>query len=158
MKTKTFTHDHRKIHADLYRMKPGPIRIHKMPTLKYIAQEMKTTYRMDWAGRPEPLDEEWLVWKVVNQLKHITKTTLDYRFTLMPHEIIWHKRDSDKFITTQMMQVPDCITEEMVEQARKAVSKSLKRELPEMRLLTTESRLCALKSVITKPLIKRLKR
>ncbi|MUK87576.1 hypothetical protein GMD78_04065 [Ornithinibacillus sp. L9] len=45
---------------------------------------------MNWDGRPEPRDEKWLAWKVVNQIKQITKNELQYKFKLMPPETIWH--------------------------------------------------------------------
>lgn len=139
------THDHRKIHADIYRMKPGPISVRKIPSMLYIAQEMNTAYRMDWAGRPEPVEEAWLVWKVVNQLKNMTKNTLDYKFTLMPHEILWHEKGDDRSLASQMMQVPDCITQEMFEDAQHHVAKNLKSELPRMKLITSKSILCVQK-------------
>ncbi|MFG6494575.1 GyrI-like domain-containing protein [Fictibacillus sp. UD] len=145
MKTKIMTHDHRKIHSDIYRMKPGPVSVRKIPAMSYITQEMNTAYRMDWAGRPEPIDEAWLVWKVVNQLKNITKNNLDYKFTLMPHEILWHEKNDERSLAAQMMQVPDCITEEMFEEAQLHVAKNLKSELPRMELITSESVLCVQK-------------
>lgn len=145
MTTKAKTYDHKKIHAEIYRMKSGPVSVRKVPGMKFIAQEMNTAYRMDWAGRPEPIEEEWLVWKVVNQLKNITKNTLNYKFTLMPHEILWHEKNEGRSITTQMMQVPDCITQEMFESAQDHVAKNLKKELPPMKLLTTELVLCVQK-------------
>ncbi|MDM5317036.1 GyrI-like domain-containing protein [Fictibacillus sp. b24] len=145
MKTKIITHDHRKIHSDIYRMKPGPVSVRKIPAMSYITQEMNTAYRMDWAGRPEPIDEAWLVWKVVNQLKNITKNTLDYKFTLMPHEILWHEKNDERSLAVQMMQVPDCITEEMFEEAKLHVAKNLKSELPRMELIKSESVLCVQK-------------
>lgn len=145
MNTKIVTHDHRKIHSDIYKMKPGHVSVRKIPAMNYIAQEMNTAYRMDWAGRPEPIDEEWIVWKLVNQLKNITKNTLDYKFTLMPHEIIWHEKNDERSIATQMMQVPDCITQEMFEEAQLNVEKSLKRELPPTKLIKSESLLCVQK-------------
>ncbi|KZE69315.1 hypothetical protein AWM68_03345 [Fictibacillus phosphorivorans] len=145
MKTKIMTHDHRKIHSDIYRMKPGPVSVRKIPAMRYIAQEMNTAYRMDWAGRPEPIDEAWLVWKVVNQLKKMTKNNLDYKFTLMPHEILWHEKKGENSLVTQMMQVPDCITHEMFDEAQLHVAKSLKRNLPKMNLLHAEPVMCVQK-------------
>jgi hypothetical protein len=144
LQTQLKAHDHRKIYADIYGMKPGPVIIQEIPRLKYVTQEMHTAYHMDWAGRPEPMDEKWIVWKIVNQLKHITKTTLDYKFTLMPHEIIWHGMNGDRSITTQLMQVPECITLEMLEEAQKNVAKTLKnQDVPKTKLITSESVLCA---------------
>ncbi|WP_226537276.1 hypothetical protein [Fictibacillus halophilus] len=145
MQTNVITHDHRKIHKAVYGEKPGPVRILRMPQLKYVVQEMNTAYHMDWAGRPEPVDKQWIVWKIVNQLKHITKTSEDYKFKLMPHEIIWHEMNGNLARTTQVMQVPDCITDEMFEEAQRNVAKSLKEEIPETKLITAESVLCAQK-------------
>ncbi|RZT23448.1 hypothetical protein [Fictibacillus sp. BK138] len=145
MQTKVITHDHRKIHKEIYGEKPGPVQILRMPQLKYVVQEMNTAYHMDWAGRPEPVDQQWIVWKIVNQLKHITKTSADYKFKLMPHEIIWHEMTGNLARTTQVMQVPDCITDEMFEEAQRKVAKSLKEEIPETKLITAKSVLCAQK-------------
>jgi hypothetical protein len=145
LQTKVKTHDHRKIHKEVYGEKPGPVRIQRIPKLKYVVQEMITAYQMDWAGRPEPLDQQWIVWKIVNQLKHITKTKIDYKFKLMPHEIIWHEMNNNLATTTQVMQVPDCITDEMFEEAQRNVAKNLKEQIPETKLITSESVLCAQK-------------
>jgi hypothetical protein len=145
LQTKVITHDHRKIHKAIYGVKPGPVVIQQMPKMQYVAQEMNTVYRMDWAGRPEPVDQQWLVWKIVNQLKHITKTRLDYKFKLMPHEIIWHDMKGNLARTTQVMQVPDCITDEMFEEAQTNVAKNLKEQMPETKLITAESVICAQK-------------
>lgn len=139
------THDHRKIHSDIYKMKPGPVRVRIIPAMSYITQEMNTAYRMDWAGRPEPVDEQWVVWKVVNQLKHLTKNKLSYKFTLMPHEILWHEKKDNKSSTTQMMQVPDCITKELFEEACFNVEKSLGKKLPTLQLISNESISCVQK-------------
>ncbi|OOE12382.1 hypothetical protein [Fictibacillus arsenicus] len=145
MQTKVITHDHRKIHKEIYGEKPGPVRIQRMPQLKYIIQEMNTAYHMDWAGRPEPVDQQWIVWKIVNQLKHITKTKIDYKFKLMPHEIIWHEMNDNLATATQVMQVPDCITDEMFEEAQRNVAKNLKGQNPKTKLITAESVLCVQK-------------
>lgn len=146
MQTKVKTHDHQKIHTEIYGLKPGLIEILKVPSLKYVAQEMKTEYRMDWAGRPEPIDQQWIVWKIVNQLKHLTKTDLNYKFKLMPHEIIWHERNNGLSITTQVMQVPECITQEMFEEAQQNVAKNFKgEEVPSTKLVTAEPVYCVQK-------------
>ena len=63
------THDHRKIYKDIYQIKPGKTIIQQLPELKYVSQQMTTSYNMNWDGRPEPIDERWLAWKVVNQIK-----------------------------------------------------------------------------------------
>jgi hypothetical protein len=146
LQTKVITHDHRKLHKEIYGLKPGFVKIQRLPELKYVVQEMDTSYHMDWAGRPEPVDQQWMVWKIVNQLKHITKTRLDYKFKLMPHEIIWHEKKNNRAITTQLMLVPDCITQDMFEEAKRKVGKNIKdQEVPETKLITSESVSCAQK-------------
>lgn len=146
MQSKVITRDHRKIHKEIYGEKLGQVRIQRIPELKYVVQEMNTAYYMDWAGRPEPVDQQWIVWKIVNQLKHITKTKLDYKFKLMPHEVIWHEKHDKRAITTQVMQVPECITEEMFEEAKMNTAKQFKgQNMPATKLVTAESVLCAQK-------------
>jgi hypothetical protein len=146
LQTKVITHDHRKLNKEIYALKPGFVKIQRLPELKYVVQEMNTAYHMDWAGRPEPVDQQWIVWKIVNQLKHITKTRLDYKFKLMPHEIIWHEKKNNGSITTQLMLVPDCITQDMFEEAQRKVAKNIKdQEVPETKLITAESVFCAQK-------------
>ncbi|WP_144701532.1 hypothetical protein [Fictibacillus phosphorivorans] len=143
--TKLMTHDHRNIHPEIYKMNQGPATVREIPPMKYVTQEMNTSYRMDWAGRPEPKDEQWIVWKVVNQLKHLTKNKLSYKFTLMPHEILWHEKNVSRSITTQMMQVPDCITKELFEEACFHVEKRLGKKLPTLQLIYNESLTCVQK-------------
>ncbi|MCM3719225.1 hypothetical protein [Fictibacillus phosphorivorans] len=145
MQTKAITHDHQKIHKEIYGAKSGPVRILHIPQMKYVTQEMDTAYYMDWAGRPEPMDQQWVVWKIVNRLKHITKTKIGYKFKLMPHEIIWHEMKDNLAKTTQVMQVPDCITDEMFEEARSDVAKKLKEVIPETRLIIADPVLCVQK-------------
>lgn len=145
MTTKLMTHDHRNIHSEIYKMKQGPVAVRVIPAMKYVTQAMNTAYHMDWAGRPEPLDEQWVVWKVVNQLKHLTKNKLSYKFTLMPHEILWHEKNESRSVTTQMMQVPNCITEEIFEEACFNVEKRLRKKLPLMQLVSYESNTCVQK-------------
>jgi hypothetical protein len=141
------THDHRKLFPQIYGLQPGPVLIFHMPKLQYVAQDMVTDLHMDWAGHPEPLDEPWVIAKVVNQLKQLTKTSFGYRFKLMPHELIWHGRhDNGKHSVTHMMQVPDCITWEMFDEANARVAANLRgTSVPVTRLVGAESVLCAQK-------------
>ncbi|GGG68509.1 hypothetical protein [Paenibacillus radicis (ex Gao et al. 2016)] len=141
------THDNRKIYPDIYSVKPGPVQILRVPKMQYVTQEMSTTFHMNWAGRPEPLDEQWIVWKIVNQLKQITKKSIGYKFKLMPTEIIWHSiNDDDKYNITHMMQVPDCITSEIYEEARANVEKNLRGQtVPKTKFVVEDSTISAQK-------------
>jgi hypothetical protein len=142
--TNLITHDHRKVHPQVYGLKPGPTAIQQIPPLKYIAQDMTTAFHTHWAGRPEPIDEVWIVWKIVNQLKQMTKSSLDYKFKLMPPEIIWKQKIAEKWLVTQMMQIPDCITKEMYEEAKFRVEKKMSKEnLPIINFLDEKATLCA---------------
>jgi hypothetical protein len=134
---KFVTHDHRKVHSQVYGIKLGPPIVQSIPSLKFIAQDMTTSFYMDWAGRPEPVDEVWIAWKIVNQLKQMTKDTLGYKFKLMPPEIVWkQKAEEPIWFVRQMMQVPDCITGEMYEEARKRVEKNFRgQKVPETSFL-----------------------
>lgn len=147
VKIKQITHDNRKVFSQVYTVKPGPVNIEQIPKLQYISQEMNTAFHMDWAGRPEPLSEQWIVWKIVNQLKQITKKSFEYKFKLMPPEIIWHESsENNKFSVTQMMQVPDCITMEIYEKARTQVERNLRgQKIPDTKFIGTNSVLCAQK-------------
>ncbi|WP_240421188.1 hypothetical protein [Paenibacillus periandrae] len=62
--SKQTTHDNRKIYPQVYAVKPGPVQILQIPKLQYVSQEMNTAFHMNWAGHPEPLDEQWIVWKI----------------------------------------------------------------------------------------------
>jgi len=74
---------------------------------------MTTSYNMNWDGRLEPIDERWLAWKVVNQIKQFTRNQLEYKFKLMPPEIIWHEEKDNKWLVDQMMVVADCVTDDI---------------------------------------------
>ncbi|MBW8350064.1 GyrI-like domain-containing protein [Bacillus sp. IITD106] len=139
------THDHRKIYREIYQLKPQKTVIQLLPELKYVSQSMVTSYDMEWDGRPEPKDEKWLAWKVVNQIKQITKKELEYKFKRMPEEIIWHeKADHDKWVVDQMILVADCVTEEMFDRAKKRVIKSLRvKDLPTITFKINGPTLCA---------------
>ncbi|CAM4476894.1 hypothetical protein [Paenibacillus tarimensis] len=140
-------YDHRKIIPQVYALKPGDVRIQQIPKMQYVSQQMNTAFHMNWAGHPEPIDEQWIVVKVVNQLKQITKNRLGYQFKLMPHEIIWHGlNDCNQYSVTYMMQVPDCITLCMYEEARAKVERNLRGQaIPETKLIEVDSILCAQK-------------
>lgn len=141
------THDYRKKYREIYLPKTEQITIQQQPELTYVSQRMVTSYNMDWNGRPEPIDQKWLAWKVVNQIKHITKTELDYKFKLMPPEVIWlEKTGDDKWVVDQMMLVADCVTEEIFGRAREKVKKNLRvNELPPITLVKRNPTLCAQK-------------
>ncbi|MGY3715826.1 hypothetical protein ACWE42_09910 [Sutcliffiella cohnii] len=125
------THDYRKKHPEIYLPKTEKLVILELPELTYVSQRLVTSFNMNWDGRPEPIDEKWLAWKVVNQIKQITKNELEYKFKLMPPEIIWHeKTNDDKWLVVQMMLVSDRATEEMYNRALKKVEKTLRVQLP----------------------------
>jgi len=144
---KKTVHDHRKIYPQIYAPKPGGTTILQIPKMQYVAQQMNTAFHMNWAGHPEPKDERWIVFKVVNQLKQITKHTMGYQFKLMPHEIIWHGlTESDQYSVTYMMQVPDSITLPMFEEARAKVDKNLRGQtVPETKFIGVDAIRCAQK-------------
>ncbi|CAG9622306.1 hypothetical protein [Sutcliffiella rhizosphaerae] len=126
------TYDYRKKYPETYLPKKEELVIQPLPELKYVSQRMVTSYNMDWDGRPEPIDERWLAWKVVNQIKQISKVELEYKFKLMPPEYIWHEKTTDgKWVVDQMMLVSDRATEEMYERAKEKVKKKLRvKDLP----------------------------
>ncbi|WP_282940514.1 hypothetical protein [Paenibacillus sp. RC67] len=144
---KQITHDNRKIYPQVYALKPGHVHIQQIPKLHYVSQEMNTAFHMNWVSHPEPTDEQWIVVKIVNQLKQISKRSLGYKFKLMPHEIIWHGIfENNKHSVTYMMQVPDCITLEMYEEARAKVERNLRgQKISETKLIGENSVLCAQK-------------
>ncbi|MFD2133989.1 GyrI-like domain-containing protein [Pseudogracilibacillus auburnensis] len=139
------THDHRKIHKNIYQMKQGNTMIQELPALKFVSQRMVTSYHMEWDGHPEPKDEKWIAWKVANQLKQITKKELAYKFKRMPPEIVWHKKDKNgKWIVDQMLLVADCVTDAMYDRAIEKVKKNLRvNELPKITFVKTKPTLCA---------------
>lgn len=141
------THDNRKVYPQVYGVKRGTVHIQHIPKLNYVSQDMTTAFHMDWAGRPEPIDESWVVWKIVNQLKQITKTTVGYKFKLMPPEIIWRESiGNGKHSVTQMMQVPECITEEMYDEAKTRVARNLRGiKIPQTTFISADTTLCAQK-------------
>lgn len=135
------THDHRRVYPQVYGPKPGAVVMQQIPRLQYVSQEMATEFHMDWAGRPEPMDEQWIGWKVVNQLKEITKKSLGYKFKLMPPEILWHQaNERNQWSVTQMMQVPDCVTFDMYERARAHVERNLRgTKVPNTQFLSADA-------------------
>ncbi|MBS4201049.1 hypothetical protein KHA93_15530 [Bacillus sp. FJAT-49732] len=139
------THDHRKIYRDIYQLKPDKTVIQLLPELKYISQRMVTSYHMNWYGRPEPKDEKWIAWKVVNQIKTITRKEQEYKFKLMPPEIVWHRAaENDKWVVDQMMLVADCVTDEMFNRSMERVKKNLRvEELPSITFKKNGPTLCA---------------
>ncbi|WP_158301605.1 GyrI-like domain-containing protein [Paenibacillus mesophilus] len=135
--------DNRKSYPDVYKLKAGAAEIVTMPALQFISQEMYG--KLGVSGRPE--EGEWIVWKIVNQLKRLTKNIHQYKFKLMPHEIVWHRQhDDEHWSYSIMMQVPDLITFELYEQARASVCARYKeQEVPETRFVGMEQGLCAQK-------------
>ncbi|GIO28378.1 hypothetical protein [Ornithinibacillus bavariensis] len=126
------TNNHRKLLKQIYEIKEGKTVIETLPDRCYVSQRMCTSFHMDWDGHPEPKDEKWIGFKVVNQIKQITKTEMDYRFKLMPHEMIWLQQEEDqKWLVDRMMLVPDFITEDIYTRALEKVKKNLRvDELP----------------------------
>lgn len=125
------THDDRKRYPDLYDMKPGPAVLHQVPALQFVSQEMVNALHMDWIAHPEPRGEKWFVPQVVNQLKLMTKTRIGYKFKLMPHEILWKERsETGASSFSYMMQVPECVTPEMYQEAVALVKKRWGGEFP----------------------------
>lgn len=61
------THDYRKKYPGVYLRKTEDLVIQELPELTYVSQRMVTSFNMNWDGRPEPIDEKWLAWKVVNK-------------------------------------------------------------------------------------------
>jgi len=139
------THDHRKIHKDIYQIKSGKTFIQELPELTFISQKMTTAYNMNWDGRPEPIDEKWLAWKVVNQAKQYTRKFLEYKFKLMPPEIVWHEKvDHGRWKVDQMMLVDNCITDEIYDWSIARVKKNLRvKELPTITFVKNAPTLCA---------------
>lgn len=134
-----------KFYKEIYQIKPGNTIIQQLPELKFVSQRMTTSYNMNWDGRPEPIDEKWLAWKVVNQIKQFTRKELEYKFKLMPPEIIWHEKDKDnKWLVDQMMVVADCVTDDIYEWALDRVKKSLRvSDLPTITFVKSPPVLCA---------------
>ncbi|MDF2571678.1 MAG: hypothetical protein K0R55_3282 [Sporomusa sp.] len=143
---KQITHDNRKLFPQVYAVKPGTVQILQIPSLQYVSQEMNTSFHMDWTGHPQPLDELWVAWKIVNQIKRISKESLDYKFKLMPPEIIWHdSNENNKYSVSHMMQIPDCITVEIFEEAKACVQRNLRNKIPQIKFIGANSILCAQK-------------
>jgi len=141
------TNDHRKLLKQIYGIKDGTAIIETLPERCYVSQRMRTSFHMDWDGHPEPKDEKWIAFKVVNQIKQITKTEMDYRFKLMPHEMIWLQQEEDgKWLVDRMMHIPDFITEEIFTRALEKVKNNLSvDELPTISFIREAPALAALK-------------
>lgn len=136
-------HDHKKILRDYYEMKADSIELIKVPAFQFVALEGRS--RLNWMGLPE--DEGWPIYKLINQLKNITKATMGYQFTLMPHEYIWHKNHEDgQWSYTELMQVPDLIQYDMYEEARGRIERRFKNQhVPQTKLISMEQGLCVQK-------------
>jgi hypothetical protein len=135
--------DNRKTYPDVYKLKAGAAEIVKLPALQFISQDMYG--KLGGTGRPE--DGEWIVWKIVNQLKRLTKNTYQYKFKLMPPEIVWQRQhDDDHWSYSMMMQVPDLITIDLYEQARASVCAHYReQDVPRTRFVSVVQGLCAQK-------------
>jgi hypothetical protein len=106
-------------------MKPNSIEVLRVPSLQFISLEGKC--KLNGLGLPE--DTGWPIFKIVNQLKRISKLRLGYPFKLMPHEYIWHEKHEDgQWSYTQLMQVPDLIDYDLYEEARGLVERKYKDE------------------------------
>ena len=80
--------DNHKLYRSVYHMKPGVIEEVEVPPLHFIVQEGKG--KLNSLGQPE--QEYWAVWKIVNQLKRITKGRNGYPFICTHKEIkLWQK-------------------------------------------------------------------
>jgi hypothetical protein len=109
--------DHKKIHDQLYRMKPGVTQIVNIPHLSFISAHgsgPKNIYAMHEG------DALWSITRAVNRLKDMTKLDLDYKFKLMPLEIEWAGESAlmpEESKWKALMQVPDLITQDMFQTA-----------------------------------------
>ncbi|MFK7697767.1 hypothetical protein [Paenibacillus sp. HJGM_3] len=124
-------------------MKADAIEIIDVPVLQFIIFQGKSS--LDWTGLPE--QGGWVISKIVNQIKRITKETLGYQFKLMPAEYIWHKKHDDgQWSFTQFMQVPDIVTYDMYDKAKSLVDKRYIDQLvPVTRFISEKQGLCAQK-------------
>jgi hypothetical protein len=105
-------HDYRKIHKQVYKSKTE-IESIEVPNLQFLVSEgssQRNVYEMH-SG-----DVLWSFNRVANRLKDITKRNLNYKFTLMPLEIIWTKNQND-WSWVAMLQVPDIISHHMFTEA-----------------------------------------
>src|SRR5690606_13038439 len=137
----------RKVYQQIYYLKEGPSVIEQLPERKYVSQRMITSFHMNWDGHPEPKDEKWIAFKVVNQIKQITKLEMNYRFKRMPPEMIWYQQKADnKWIVERMILVPDFISEEIYIRALEKVQKSLRVDtLPSISFKHEQETLTAMK-------------
>lgn len=136
-------HDHRKLLRPFYEMKADTIQAVQVPSLQFIALEGRC--QLNWMGLPEY--DGAPIFKLVNQLKRITKTMQGYQFKLMPYEYVWHNQHEDgEWSYTQLMQVPDLVNLDMVEEARRLVEKSYKgQQVAQTRLVAEQGGLCVQK-------------
>jgi hypothetical protein len=115
--------DNRKVYPEVYAMKPDKVEILTIPPLQFVSQTMHGKLNSEESPFGDP---RWIVWKVVNQLKRLTKGSLQYQFKLMPNEVVWHGQTGDDYSYTQMMQVPDRITFDFYEEARRSFAVNYK--------------------------------
>jgi hypothetical protein len=135
--------DNRKVYPNVYKMKPGKVEILKIPPLQFVSQNMQG--RLDSEESPFG-DPRWVVWKIVNQLKRLTKSDLLYQFKLMPNEAVWHGQNGEEYSYSQMMQVPDLITINLYEEARRSFERNYKdSQAPQTEFVSIDQGLCAQK-------------
>lgn len=117
-------HDHRKIHRGLYTNKENVVQVIDVPELQYIVAHgsgPKNVYSMHEG------DELWSISRVTNRLKEMTKTEMEYKFKLMPLEVVWSEVGNDTWSWTAMMQVPDLITQDLFDEAVQELEKRKRR-------------------------------
>lgn len=114
-------HDHRKIHKSLYTGKQNVIELIDVPDLQFITavgNGSRNVYDMHES------DTLWSISRVINRLKDMTKNDMEYKFTLMPLEIIWTKNEEEgNWSWVTMMQVPDLIKQDMFQHALNELEK-----------------------------------
>jgi hypothetical protein len=135
--------DNRKVYPNVYMMKPGKVEILRIPSLQFVSQNMHG--RLDSEESPFG-DPRWVVWKIVNQLKRLTKSESRYQFKLMPTEVVWHGQNGEEYSYSQMMQVPDLITIDLYEEARRSFENNYKDSpAPRTEFVSIDQGLCAQK-------------
>jgi hypothetical protein len=107
--------DHRKILKNIYKVKRDAIEFIEVPDLQFIVTEGEGTRNVYEMHESAAM---WSITRVTNRLKDMTKNKLDYKFKLMPLEIIWMQQQAENLCSWKaMMQIPDIIREEMFETA-----------------------------------------
>lgn len=103
----------RKVFHNIYSLRPGNYTVIKIPEFRYI----KTTGNGERNVHAiHTGDEIWSISRVVNRMKDITKTEHEYKFKLMPLEVIWEE-SGRKWNWQTMMHVPDIVDEALFQRA-----------------------------------------